>query len=91
MSEEQDIVERLRGKYKIGPNGIYGTRDFGGFTPPVCSEAADLIDILRKENKGLKDAIEALKHAIETLPIKVEPLGADFEKILNDNLWDLYD
>jgi len=41
-----DLTDRLRGNYKVGPEGIYGTRSFAGFFPPICTEAAERIDAL---------------------------------------------
>lgn len=40
------LVNRLRGKYQVGPAGMYGTRDFSGFIPPICEEAAKRIEYL---------------------------------------------
>lgn len=40
------LTDRLRGNYKIGPNGVYGTRDFSTFIPPICIEAAERIEEL---------------------------------------------
>lgn len=42
-----DLINRLRGKYSCGPNGVYEDRDFGNFTPAICKEAADEITRLR--------------------------------------------
>ncbi len=40
------LTDRLRGKYKVGPEGLYGTRDFSGFIPPICNEAVERIESL---------------------------------------------
>ena len=42
------LTDRLRGKYEVGPNGEFGTRDFSGFIPPISIEAADRIDELEE-------------------------------------------
>jgi len=41
-----DLVNRLRGTYAIGPKGVYGTRSFADFIPPISLEAADRIEVL---------------------------------------------
>jgi hypothetical protein len=43
------LVDRLRGKYKIGENGEFGTRDFSSAMPPICEEAAARIEALEVE------------------------------------------
>ena len=45
-----DLIKRLRGKYSVGPDGVYEDRDFGSFTPAITNEAADRIEQLKKEN-----------------------------------------
>ena len=44
-----DLLKRLRGKYSVGPQGVYEDRDFGNFTPAICQEAADEIEQLRAQ------------------------------------------
>ena len=46
-----DLIKRLRGKYSVGPDGVYEDRDFGSFTPAITNEAADRIEQLKKENE----------------------------------------
>lgn len=41
-----DLVNRLRGIYAVGPEGVYGTRSFADFIPPISLEAADRISEL---------------------------------------------
>lgn len=40
------LTDRLRGQYKVGPDGVYGTRDFSDFIPPISLEAAGRIEKL---------------------------------------------
>ncbi|WP_373078671.1 hypothetical protein [Zhongshania sp.] len=42
-----DLINRLQGKYSVGPKGVYEDRDFGSFTPAICKEAAEEITRLR--------------------------------------------
>jgi len=51
------LTDRLRGRYEVGPDNMYGTRDFSSFIPPICLEAADRIEVLEKM---LKEAIDML-------------------------------
>ncbi len=44
-----DLVMRLRGQYKLGPDGEFGVRDFSVFIQPISIEAANRIEEL--ENK----------------------------------------
>ena len=44
-----DLVNRLRGQYAVGPDGVYGTRDFADFIPPISLEAADRITELEAQ------------------------------------------
>lgn len=53
-----DLKDRLVGRYKVGPDGLYGTRDFSGFIPPICVEAAETIAELEAQ---LAAANEKLK------------------------------
>ena len=54
----EKLTDRLRGIYQIGPNGIYGTRDFSGFLPPICKEAATRIETLEQLLKEALPYIE---------------------------------
>ena len=38
--ETKTLVDRLKGKYEMGPNAEFGTRDFSKFVPPISLEAA---------------------------------------------------
>jgi len=40
------LVNRLRGQYQVGPDGVYGTRSFSDFIPPIALEAAGRIEQL---------------------------------------------
>lgn len=40
----KDLINRLRGIYPIGPDGVYGKRDFSDFIPPISLEAADALE-----------------------------------------------
>ena len=42
------LTDRLRGNYKIGRNGEFGTRDFSDFIPPIAIEAANKIEELER-------------------------------------------
>lgn len=53
------LTDRLRGQYKIGPDGVYGTRDFLPFIPPICVEAAERIEELEKEVMYLDRKIDS--------------------------------
>jgi hypothetical protein len=57
------LTNRLRGKYSVGPDGVYGTRDFSSFIPPICLEAADRIEEL--EN-ALLDARSGMNYIRDT-------------------------
>ena len=64
-----DITERLRGKYPIGPRGADGEPEFGWrcfATPPIQHEAADEIESLRTR-------IEELEAAQDWQPIETAP------------------
>lgn len=55
---EMNLIERLRGKYPVGPileNGEpeYGYRHFDNL-PPISAEAADELERLSAENEELK-------------------------------------
>jgi len=56
----QDVIDRLRGNYKIGPNGEYGMRSFADFIPPISFEAADVIESLQKQNDIAREALETI-------------------------------
>ena len=48
------LVNRLRGRYEVGPDGVYGTRSFSDFIPPISIEAAERIEELEAfYNHGL--------------------------------------
>jgi hypothetical protein len=44
-----------------------------------------------KYNATTKDFKEAVGDLYSRLMINQEPLGTEFEKVLNENLWDLYE
>lgn len=47
-----NLIDRLRGKYQVGTDGEFGTRDFSNFIPAVSLEAADEIQRLRDKLKN---------------------------------------
>jgi len=49
------LVNRLRGEYQIGPDGIYGKREFSDFIPPISKEAADRIELLESAMQEFVD------------------------------------
>lgn len=49
MNDMYDLINRLRGRYPIGPDGVYGERDFSDFIPPISLEAADTIEKLAEQ------------------------------------------
>ena len=57
----EERKNRLRGKYNIGPSGVFEDRDFGTFTPAICKEAADAIDQLEEINRALSLKLMELK------------------------------
>ena len=50
-----DLVNRLRGQYSVGPDGVYGTRSFADFIPPISLEAAKRIEALEAQLRFLVD------------------------------------
>lgn len=65
MSE--DIVNRLRGKYPVGPivNGEpeFGWRKFDGL-PPIQAEAADEIELLRALVGEMREALSQISSTV---------------------------
>ena len=59
------LTARLRGQYKIGPDGVYGTRDFSDFIPPISLEAADRIEQLESKLKEAAEFIQKLGPTID--------------------------
>jgi hypothetical protein len=59
MTEE--LIKRLRGKYSCGPEGISEDRDFGDYTPRICTEAADKIEALQSKLSAVEEEIERLQ------------------------------
>lgn len=53
-----DLIDRLRGKYAVGPDGEFGTRDFSEFIPAISLEAADEIERLQAECERLRDLVK---------------------------------
>jgi hypothetical protein len=52
------LVNRLRGLYKVGPEGSYRTRSFSNFIPLISIEAADRIEALEDMLKSKLDLIK---------------------------------
>jgi hypothetical protein len=50
-----NLVDRLKGLYMVGPDGAYGTRSFADFIPPISLEAARRIEVLEA---ALQEIIE---------------------------------
>ena len=79
-----DLVNRLRGKYSYNSadGKIKEDRDFGNYTPKICSEAADEIDKLQADVKtaqGLADtAIDSYNKQLD----KSEQLQADVKELV---------
>ena len=59
MDENNDLVDRLRGIYKVGPDGEYEPRDFSKFLPPIHAEAADRIEYFESLLSDLVHTFEA--------------------------------
>ena len=53
-----NLVSRLRGEYSVGPDNVYGTRDFSEFIPAISLEAATRIEELESALKGVMKHIE---------------------------------
>jgi len=75
LADMSDLTKRLRGNYSVGHEGVYEDRNFGTFTPAICSEAADYIqeletfifDIFPVINHYCKDPI--INRALELIEI----------------------
>ena len=76
-----DLVNRLRGIYKIGPDGEYGKRDFSEFVPAISLEAADEIERLGLAIIEKDREINALKEIIAAYYIELHK----FENWIGDN------
>lgn len=73
------LVDRLRGKYEVGPDAEFGTRDFSKFIPPISLEAADYIEELEDE---LANAIEYIENSgIDWNEIKSNPIMITLQQI----------
>lgn len=70
------LVNRLRGKYKVGPNGLHGTRDFSGFIPPICAEAAVRIELLESL---LRDALPHIECTTQEQNCLITAIGEALE------------
>ena len=57
LKELQDLCKRLRGKYSAGPDGVLEDRDFGTFTPKICTEAAEVIEELIRDKSDLESSL----------------------------------
>ena len=62
-----DLTDRLRGRYKVGPDGVYGTRDFSDFIPPISIEAAKRIDELEEAIKLISGAEEVSENPLSLI------------------------
>lgn len=69
-----DLLNRLRGKYSVGPQGVYEDRDFGNFTPAICQEAADEIEQLRAQLQEANEFIEAVSAQCASVEAQLMPL-----------------
>ena len=86
---ELDLVDRLRGIYKIGPDGEYGKRDFSEFVPAISLEAADEIERLKSAIAEKDREIERYRsdlYEICNVPPTVLPVGISegSKRIIND-------
>ncbi len=59
-----DLTSRLRGLYKVGENGEYGTRSFSDFIPPISIEAAKRIDELENALNLISGAKEVSENPL---------------------------
>ena len=50
------LTDRLRGQYQVGLDGVYVTRSFADFIPPISLEAANRIESLESALKHLLSA-----------------------------------
>jgi FtsZ-binding cell division protein ZapB len=84
-----DLCNRLRGRYSVGPNGIYEDRDFGSYTPAVCKEAADTIEQLQSRCEELDKKAHELSQFIGCSPIfeTIDPAEQERLKEQNDIMW----
>jgi len=62
-----DLVDRLRGEYPVGPDGIYGKRSFADFIPPIGLEAAKRIEQLESINNDMYEALETSEKLLSIL------------------------
>ena len=62
-----ELTDRLRGKYKIGPEGEYGTRDFSAHIPAISIEAADHIDTLTLRIEDLEKERDKLHKSLDSI------------------------
>jgi len=67
VSKDDPIWMKMRNSYGIGPNGVFGKRDFSSFIPPICIEAAQEIERLTQEKEALQKLVDELKKEIEIL------------------------
>lgn len=64
-----DLINRLRGRYEVGPKLTNGEPEFGhrqfdpNFIAPIQLEAAETIEHLRKELRMAKGAVSSLSQA----------------------------
>ena len=74
------LTERLRGRYEIGPDGEFGIREFGGFIPPVCFEAAKRIDELEEALKLIQSAGDVSENPLSLIEnICADAIGVEYE------------
>lgn len=60
-----DLVNRLRGKYSVGPEGEFGERDFSSFVPAISLEAAKEIERLQTVNNELTARMAMIKNLLD--------------------------
>ena len=66
------LTDRLRGRYKVGPDNVYGPRSFTSFIPPIALEAADRIEELEQalleiwENADNFELVVSIAHVART-------------------------
>ena len=81
-----DLINRLRGQYQVGPDGIYGTRSFADFIPLISLEAADRIEELEQQLKTCRN--NALDEAIKVVnTLSREPNGCSYATLEKELEW----
>ena len=70
-----DLCDRLRGRYAVGPTMENGEPEFGWRTmpsPPIQGEAADTIDAQAAKIARLEDALRGARDALRNARVAME-------------------